>query len=118
VIIVIIGAPGAGKTTYRRFLADELGWPSVGIDDYRPRYARWRSMLADISATQDIIAESCIVGSGYRQLLASRPHLVVQVVTSERELGRRLRARGWKPRRIAMALPPPITPHVTVRGDL
>src|SRR5437879_10264709 len=36
VVIIIMGAAGAGKSTVGRALAAELGWPFVDADDQHP----------------------------------------------------------------------------------
>jgi gluconokinase len=51
-IVILMGAPGAGKTTVGRLLAHDLGWPFHDADDFHPS-ANVDKMHAGIPLTDD-----------------------------------------------------------------
>jgi gluconokinase len=116
VVIVIMGAAGAGKTTVGRALAAELGWPFVDADDHHPpqnvdkmhagvaltdadREPWLASLHAVVSRAIDRREHTVLACSAlkerYRQALHGHRHPVrfVYLKATEAELQHRLTAR-------------------------
>jgi gluconokinase len=105
-VIVLIGAAGAGKTTIGRGLAAQLGWSFVDADDYHEpaniEKMRRGQGLSDaeraawLQALHDIIAAA----------VARREHIVV-ACSALKERYRDVLAGGLKPIRFIYLTAPP-----------
>ena len=116
VVIVIMGAAGAGKTTIGRALAVELGWPFVDADNHHPpaNVAKmhagmaltdadrmpWLSSLHGAIARaldrrEHLVLACSALKDRYRQVLQDDRHPIrfAYLKTTEAELRRRLTAR-------------------------
>jgi gluconokinase len=88
-IVILMGAPGAGKTTVGRLLAHDLGWPFHDADDFHPS-ANIEKMRAGVPLTD---ADRAPWLDTLRQLIADTARTGGNVVLACSALKRAYRER-------------------------
>jgi dephospho-CoA kinase len=75
-ILVVAGLSGTGKSAVREQLSLELGYASLGPDDYE---GAWGLLYPDLDAAHDAVVECVKLPFGLRKRIKARPSYIVEL---------------------------------------